>query len=108
MFAPSARPKHTDEQLDLLNANADDVRERRLRETNVVIFGLPKAVGADPATRQKAVEQTVRTLVKDALKSNIVVGRIRRFAGPSRSYDGPILVSFDSVGSRNAILQAAK
>ncbi len=107
---PSAPAKFvpTPEQLDLIIANADEVRERRLKETNVVIFGLPQAVGADTTSRMKQDEKTVRTLFTKQLSSRVAVGRIRRLAGPERKYDGPIIVSLDSVGSRNSILLAAK
>ncbi len=65
--ASSAPAKRTPEQLDLINANADEVEER-----------------------------------------DVKVERIRRFAGLERQYDGPIVVTLDSIGSRNTILRAAK
>lgn len=95
-------------QLDLLNRQDDETRERRERESNVVIFGLPLAQGDNPEDRAEHDRQTVNTIFKDILNISVKPKNIKRFRGKEGNYSGPIKVPLKSVTERNVVLKAAK
>lgn len=105
--ATTSVTEYTNQQVQLISASAAEQLDRELRASNIIIIGLPASTASKPEDRVEHDKTEVSKLL-NLLKTRANVKNVRRFAGPTREYTGPVQVVLGSQMERNQVLKMAK
>ena len=103
----STSDKKSNEQRNVINSVASDIRERQRNEKNVCIFGLAQSLKVIPAERATEDREKVEEIFSKINVSPSIV-KFHRFKPRNESVPGLVLVELASKEERNEVLRAAK
>lgn len=103
-FLSEGRCKQPQETYELV---LEELEERRRRESNVVIFGLPEMTQGTLEERQNEELRQVRELTGILDLTDVQIGRSFRLGRTNPDTKRPILIKLNSVEERNRFLKQA-